>query len=299
MIARFLSYTELRTKITSIFAFLMTLAYLFYVEQPVNWRATVVFFVSMILFDLATTAINNYIDTRSNGETLPFERKKAFLILMILLAISSAFGLYLVYLTDLLVFFLGGLCFLCGIFYTFGPVPISRIPLGEFMSGLFYGVFIPLLMLYINMPEGTYLEMELSVENVGIQFHVYPCFTILLLSAAPFLTTANIMLANNVCDLEKDLLVKRFTLPYYLQGRALSLFAWLYYAIYPLTILLVVFSVLSPMTLLLLLTLFPVQKNIREFQRVQDKRITFPLAIKNYLIIMGTHTLLIWLSAIL
>lgn len=299
VLARFFSYTELRTKITSIFAFLMSLAYLFSVGQSLDARATLVFFASMILFDLATTAINNYIDTKTNGEVLPFERRKALGILLVLLLISASLGLYLVYLTDLLVLFMGGLCFLCGIFYTFGPVPISRIPLGEVLSGLFYGLFIPFLVLYINMPEGTYAEMELSLETVGIRIHVFPCFTVLLLAAAPFLTTANIMLANNICDLKKDILVGRHTLPYYLQSRAIDLFAWIYYAVYPVTLLLAGLSILHPICLLLLLTFFPVRKNIRQFRSLQDKRITFPLSIKNYLLIMGTNTLLIWLSGIL
>lgn len=135
MIKRFLSYVEITTKITSIFAFFMTLGYLFYIKQSLHWKATLVFFVAMFLLDLATTAINNYIDTKTNTQILQFSRKIALSIIAFLLAISACLGLYLVYLTDVVILLLGVICFGVGIFYTFGPIPISRLPFGEIFSG--------------------------------------------------------------------------------------------------------------------------------------------------------------------
>lgn len=301
MINRFLSFIEIKTKITSIFAFLLALAYLFYIQQPINWRLTVIFFTSMFIFDLTTTSINNYIDTKTNNQKLQFKRKTALLILFLLLSISTLLGLYLAILTDLVVLFLGGLCFLTGIFYTFGPIPISRLPLGEILSGLFYGFFIPFIMLYINMPEGTYLTYGLNYEplSIFISLNIMPIITIILLSAAPVCTTANIMLANNICDLEKDVKVKRYTLPYYIGKKSLFLFAWLYYIIYITTILMVFLKILPPLVLLFILTLFIVQKNIKQFFKLQDKERTFPLSIKNYIIIMGSNVFLIFLSGLL
>lgn len=301
MINRFLSFIEIKTKITSIFAFLLALAYLFYIQQPINWRLTVIFFTSMFIFDLTTTSINNYIDTKTNNQKLQFKRKTALLILFLLLSISTLLGLYLAILTDLVVLFLGGLCFLTGIFYTFGPIPISRLPLGEILSGLFYGFFIPFIMLYINMPEGTYLTYGLNYEplSIFISLNIMPIITIILLSAAPVCTTANIMLANNICDLEKDVKVKRYTLPYYIGKKSLFLFAWLYYIIYITTILMVFLKILPPLVLLFILTLFIVQKNVKQFFKLQDKERTFPLSIKNYIIIMGSNVFLIFLSGLL
>ena len=301
MINRFLSFIEIKTKITSIFAFLLALAYLFYIQQPINWRLTVIFFASMFIFDLTTTSINNYIDTKTNDQKLQFKRKTALLILFLLLSISTLLGLYLAILTDLVVLFLGGLCFLTGIFYTFGPIPISRLPLGEILSGLFYGFFIPFIMLYINMPEGTYLTYGLNYEplSIFISLNIMPIITIILLSVAPVCTTANIMLANNICDLEKDVKVKRYTLPYYIGKKSLFLFAWLYYIIYITTILMVFLKILPPLVLLFILTLFIVQKNIKQFFKLQDKERTFPLSIKNYIIIMGSNVFLIFLSGLL
>ena len=69
------------------------------------------FFAAMFLFDLTTTAINNYIDTKNNHQTLQFKRSYALIIIYILFAISAVLGLYLAYLTDLVILLVGGLCF--------------------------------------------------------------------------------------------------------------------------------------------------------------------------------------------
>jgi len=301
MFEKFLSFIEIKTKITSVFAFLLALAYLFYIKQPIDWLVTSVFFASMFIFDLATTAINNYIDTKTNHQTLQFKRNHALVILLLLLATSTVLGIYLVILTDIVVLFLGGICFLSGTLYTFGPIPISRLPLGEIVSGLFYGFFIPFLMLYINMPEGTFLTYDFNAISMALYFklNILPVITAILLSVAPVCTTANIMLANNICDLEKDLTVKRYTLPYYIGDKAIPLFAWIYYVTYIATVLMVLLNILSPLILLALLTIFIVQKYIRQFSKVQDKETTFLVSIKNYIIIMGTNTLLIFLSGLL
>lgn len=298
MIKRFLSYVEIMTKITSLFAFFITIAFLLYMKEPIDWEKTGVFFAAMFLFDLATTAINNYIDTKTNHQTLQFKRSIALMIIMILLGMSTILGLYLAYLTDSVVFLLGGLCFLCGIFYTYGPVPISRQPLGEVLSGVFYGLLIPFILLYINMPAGTFLSLHLSFETISLSLNVWPLTQVILFSVIPVCVTANIMLANNICDLEKDILVKRHTLPYYLGSKALYLFAGLYYLTYIALLAMVLLKILSPICLIALLTLFIVQKNIREFFKKQDKDTTFVLAIKNYIIIMGTNTLLIFISGL-
>lgn len=298
MVIRFLSYTEIKTKITSIFAFLMGAAFLFYINQPIDWEVTAVFFISMFVFDLATTSINNYIDTKSNQKPLPFKRKTAFIILIILLGISTGSGLLLVFLTDVVVLIVGGICFLCGIFYTFGPLPISRLPLGEVMSGVFYGFFIPFLLFYINMPKGTYLNLSITWNQISIYLNVMPIITVILLSIPPVCTTANIMLANNICDVKEDIAVKRYTLAHYLGEKSLHLYAGIYYASYIATILMVVLNILSPICLLSLFTLFFVKHNIKQFYLVQDKETTFILSIKNYLLIMGTNTVLIFISAL-
>lgn len=294
-----MSYVEIKTKITSTFAFMLTITFLLYSGRPIDWLRTLVFFLAMFLFDLTTTAINNYIDTKTNEQVLQFERRTALTIILILFTISTALGLYLAYLTDVVVLLLGGLCFLTGVFYTYGPVPISRMPLGEVMSGLFYGLFIPFLLLYINMPEGTYLTLGLGWESIRLELNVMPLISVLLLAVTPMCTTANIMLANNTCDVEKDVKVRRYTLPYYLGKKALWLFALLYYACYASIVAMVVLRILSPVCLVSLLTIIPVQRNINIFMERQDKASTFITSIKNYIIIMGSLTITVFVSAAL
>ena len=299
MLLRFFDYIEIKTKITSLFAFLLTIAYIFYIGKPLNWRLTLIFFISMFVFDLTTTAINNYIDTKTNDQILQFSRRTAKLIIYALFGISTALGLYLAYLTDIVILLLGGLCFICGVLYTYGPVPISRQPLGEAFSGIFYGLFIPFILMYINMPVGSLVSLNLKWEAVHISLQVMPLITLALLSVIPVCTTANIMLANNICDVEKDIAVKRFTLPYYLGKKALWLFAGLYYMTYAATIAMVVLNLLPPICLLILLTLFPVQRNINRFFKLQEKATTFMVAIVNYIVIMGANTVLVLLSAVI
>lgn len=299
MINRFFNYVEIRTKITSLFVFLMTIAYIFYIEKPINWELTLTFFASMFIFDLVTTAINNYIDTKTNQQALAFKRKAALTIILVLLGISTALGLYLAYRTDIVILIIGAVCFGCGILYTFGPIPISRQPFGEILSGVFYGLFIPFILLYINLPKGTFISLDLSLKTISLDINVMPIIIVLLLSIIPVCTTANIMLANNICDLEIDIATKRYTLPYYLGNAALYLFAGIYYVAYVGIIIMVAFKILSPVCLIVLLTIFNVQKNINQFLKMQDKETTFICSIQNYIIIMGSITLMIFISGLI
>ncbi|MDF2590054.1 MAG: UbiA prenyltransferase [Anaerocolumna sp.] len=297
MIKKFLDYVEIRTKITSTFTFLLTIAFLLYKKETINWGLTLIFFAAMFLFDLTTTAINNYIDTKNNHQTLQFKRKTALIIIYVLFIFSAGLGLYLAYLTDIVIFLIGGICFLCGVFYTYGPVPISRQPLGEVLSGLFYGLLIPFILLYINTPIGTYLTLNVNFVTISMSLQVLPLLTLLVFSVIPFCVTANIMLANNICDLEKDIQVKRHTLPYYIGvKKALLLFSGLYYLTYIAMIILIIFKVLSPICLFSFLTIFIVQKNINVFFKKQEKSTTFIVAIKNFIIIMGSNAIIIFIS---
>ena len=300
MIAKFLKYVEITTKITSTFAFFLTLAYLFFLETDINWQRTVIFFAAMFLFDLTATSINNYIDTKTNHQTLQFKRPVARLITFALLGISILLGLWLAYLTDIVVLLTGILCFFFGIFYTYGPVPISRQPYGEFFSGVFYGFFIPFLIMYINLPPETYLSFGLSRESLFLTINFKPILYLLLLSVAPMFTTANIMLANNTCDVERDVQVKRYTLPYYLgEKKSLVLFSALYYATYLATIIMVIINMLPPVVLISLITIIPVYKNIKIFKAEQVKETTFIVSIKNYILIMGANTLALFIAGLL
>ena len=147
------------------------------------------------------------------------------------------------------------------------------------------------------MPKGTFITLNVDLQSININLRIMPILMLVLFSIAPFCTTANIMLANNICDLEKDIMVKRYTLPYYIGHKSLYLYAGLYYLSYASVILMVALKYLSPLCLISVLTLYFVQRNINQFYRLQCKEKTFILSIKNYLIIMGSITLIIFISS--
>ena len=298
---RFFDFVEIRTKITSLFAFAISLALLYYHGIPIKSRETAVFFASMFIFDLTTTAINNYIDTKTNGQQLAYQRSLARNIIFAMLVLASGLGLYLAYLTDLVVLLTGVLCFFCGIVYTYGPVAISRIPLGELLSGIFYGFFIPFLMAHINLPSGSIISYGMEGSKLQLGINLAYLGAIVFLAVAPTLTTANIMLANNTCDLEKDLQVNRFTLVSYIGiPRALKLYKWLYLLSFAGILLTVAFKIAPGVSLLAVaFGLPPALKNIRTFEAKQKKEETFVTSIKNYVLINGLFLLTILLGILL
>lgn len=300
VIRRFLKYVEITTKITSTLPFLLTLGYLLYSGVKIDPLKSSVFFAGMLLFDLTATAINNFEDTKTNHQTLQFSRKIAFWIIAALFLASTALGIYLVYLTDFVVLLLGVICFGFGVIYSWGPVPISRQPYGEFFSGLFYGLFIPFILLYINSPAATYfaLAWDAGAASLTVRLNMLPLLKVALFAVLPACLTANIMLANNTCDLEKDILVKRYTLPYYIGRKALYLFAALYYAAYGSVVTLVLLKMAPPLCLLTLLTLVPVQKNINRFFKKQDKTQTFIVSVKNFVLIISAQILCVFIGAL-
>lgn len=299
ILKRFLRYVEIKTKITSVFSFLLALAYLYVSDYGIDPLKTVVFFLGMFCFDLTATAVNNYYDTKKNHQTLQFSRRTAMAILLTLFVVSVLLGLWLVYLSDLVVLLLGVLCFFFGIIYSFGPVPISHGPYGEICSGFFYGVLIPAILLYINIPESQLFSYTLDGWKVSMVLDIQTVIGLGMLSVVPFCLTANIMLANNICDLEQDVKVNRYTLPFYLGKNALWLFAALYYIAYLSVIAMVVAGFIPPLSLLLLVTLIPVQKNINLFFKKQKKEETFIVSIKNFLMIIILHILLIYFGSFL
>ena len=153
MIKKFLNFTEIQTKITSFFTFLLTLGFMVLQGIEIKLIPTLVFFLSMLIFDLCTTAIKNYIDAKGNGQKLNFSQKTSFNLIVAMFLISVGLGLYLVWISDLIVLVLGAFCFAVGVLYTYGPVPISRQAYGEIISGIMYGFFIPFLLIHVNDPS--------------------------------------------------------------------------------------------------------------------------------------------------
>ncbi|MET1248901.1 1,4-dihydroxy-2-naphthoate polyprenyltransferase [Sporolactobacillus sp. STCC-11] len=307
----FLKLVEIQTKLASLFPFLvgcLFVSYRFHQLNPIN---TLIFFSSMLLFDMTATAINNYMDYRkaSNDEyrrkenivgqaNIP-ERRVIFTIIS-LLVLATALGLVLVVRTDLIVLLVGMLCFAIGILYSFGPIPFSRMPIGEIFSGVTMGFGILFLTVYVNAYNQGIANIIWEGRTITLHADILLLFEIILVSFPCIFTIANIMLANNICDLDDDIKNHRFTLPYYIGKKyAIWLFNGLYAATFAAILAAVILGILPLIMLLALLAIIPVYKQVKQFNQVQVKSKTFVVAVKNLVLVNGTFALLLMIAVFL
>lgn len=304
-VAVFLELVEIKTKVASFFPFVMGVLYAVYYFHSFQLLNTLLFFLSMILFDMATTAINNTMDyvkakniTYQQQENIlgrtHLSVKKATGIIIALVGSASFIGMILTYRTNLLLLIVGILCFFVGIFYTFGPFPISRMPLGELLSGLTMGFGIFFIAVFVNVPVADLASFQLGWPHFLLTGNIKSILIIFLQSLPLVCTIANIMLANNICDLETDISNHRYTLTYYIgKTKAVKLYKILYYFAYAAATLAVLLQV-SPLWMLGVWLSFPLlQRNINRFAAVQEKNTTFILAIKNLVILHSLQIILL------
>ena len=212
--------------------------------------------------------------------------KQAAMIFGSLVGVATIIGIILVVRTNIILLFVGALCFVIGIFYTFGPIPISRMPLGEVLSGVTMGFGIFWIVIFLNSPEASFAWMGLEEGILFIRLALLDHFKVALLSLPLVCTIANIMLSNNLCDLETDITNHRYTLVYYIgKPTALKLYQGLYLISFIAIVLAVVFKIAPILMIGTLVVGIPVYKNIQLFIQKQEKRTTFALAIKNMLMI--------------
>ena len=302
----FLEFVELKTKVTSVFPMLIGLLWSLYHYQQLNWLNTLLFVIAVISFDMCTTAINNTMDYHKavdkeyqQEENIlgkhDLDFKQMVVIILTLLLISILFSLVLVWRTDFALLPMGVVCFLIGIFYTFGPMPLSRLPLGEVFSGVTMGFGIFFLAVYIQSPSDFLVTAwSLGQGVVNIDWYFAETVKIFLMSIPLICLIATIMLANNICDYEQDLRNHRNTLVHYLQPKAslflytvLSILPWFMWLIY------VILGLLPLWALLGLILALPFVKNLRRFQKQQIKSQTFINSIKNFVLFSGLYVLVL------
>ena len=189
------------------------------------------------------------------------------------------------------------MCFTIGIFYSFGPIPISRTPFGEIFSGVTMGFFITFLAVYIHIFDKEILNISILEGNLKLIINLKVIMSIFIISIPLIVGIANIMLANNICDMEDDFINRRFTLPIYIgKENALNIFKYLYYIGFVGIIIGVILKVLPITSLLVLLVFIPINKNIKLFYTVQSKKDTFVLAVKNFVLLNVTYIFTILLG---
>lgn len=301
---------ELRTKIASVIPFIVGLLYSIWTFRNFNAVNMALFFIGMLSFDMATTVMNNLMDyVKAKNETYRQEEniigtssltvKQAEMIFGSLVGVATIIGIILVLRTNIILLFVGALCFIIGIFYTFGSIPISRMPLGEVLSGVTMGFGIFWIVIFLNSPEASFAWMGLEEGMLVVRLAIVDHFKVALLSLPLVCTIANIMLSNNLCDLETDITNDRYTLVYYIgKPTALKLYQGLYLIGFVAMVLAVVFRIAPILMLGTLLVGVTVYKNIQLFLQKQEKRTTFALAIKNMLLIHMMQILLLVISVI-
>lgn len=293
----FAELVELKAKTASIFPFLMGFLYSWYHYNQIYWGNMLIFFISMVLFNMAVDIMDNYMDYHNatdvhdyKHETNIIGREQLSLTLIRnmmwgFIITSALMGVYLASQTSWIILWLGMFSYAMGIFYSAGPKPLSSLPVGEITSGVTMGIVIPLICVYLNIYDIVPFDLQL-VSRVG------------LMSLPAAFSIANLMLANNTCDMEEDILNNRHTLVSYIgKKRAVSLFRFLVIATFVAATLGVIWKIV-PLTVLLIWGIFPkIWKNTQLYSQKQIKTETFPLAIKNLAMVVTVDVVLFFIGA--
>lgn len=298
-IPSFFKLVEIQTKVASMIPLLLGTSYALYHFNTFNPTNLLLFLLSLLLFDMATTGVNNYMDFKKARKTDGYgyevhnaigsynlSERSVLLAIFILIGISMVLGLLLVFRTNIIVLFLGGLSFLIGILYSSGPIPISRTPFGEIFSGLCMGFIIVFLSVYIHIYHSNIISISYSHEILSVSGNIVELFYIFLISLPSVFCISNIMLANNICDMEEDIENKRYTLPIYIgKPLGLKLFKILYLLVYLTIMVLIILRIVPIWSTFSLFSFILVNKNINIFLKTQSKADTFVIAVKNFVLI--------------
>lgn len=300
-ILKFLDFVEIQTKLATIFPFLVALTFVFYKTGQINLISTLIYITAALIVDMAITGTNHHFDTRQEEESTPhYSTKVSASILIFMYTLASVIGLTLAFRHGLPVFFAGVLCFFIGLIYTFGPMPISKSVFGEVFAGFTAGFLIMYIVASINDPSFVPVDIFINFDNFNVMVNV-DVLSLLgygLITLPAVFSSANILLANNICDREKDRKY-RYTLTHHIGLKnALWLFAALYYLSYLAIILAVALGILPWLSLLTLVTLIPVQKNIKKFFAVHVKEETFILSVQNYTMILVSLAATLFVSGL-
>lgn len=301
----FLQVVEIQTKLASLFPFAVGVLFSLAYFQQFQLGYTLLFFIGMITFDMATTAINNYMDFKkaksdvykydeniigSSGVAPKLVRNMIFAMIIF----AAVIGIFLTVKTGWLFLVMGGVCCFIGIFYTFGPIPLSRMPLGEVFSGFTMGLGIFVMTIYLNVLEDRpfYLLVDFDKGSFALTGNLWTVLAIIWASFPMVFTIANIMLANNLRDLDTDIENHRYTLVYYIgRKQGVVLFQLLMLACYAVVLIGLPFGVYRWPILLVFLSFPVVWKNLQLFKTESPHPKSFGYSIKNLIAFNGSYLL--------
>ena len=282
---KFNALVQIQTIIISALPYIVGSVMASYYYHNFNLVYSLWLFLAVICFHLAVNGHNQYTDyarykqnhiTSYNNILEKFNITKSWArkIIIILTLISAIIGTILSIKVGWIILLIGILSYLIGYCYSGGPYPILKTPFGEPASGITMGYNITFLGLYINM------------YNVHPFDNFFWAKAIIVAGPAIFVI-ANVMLANNICDVAEDVKIGRKTLPYY-TGRktALTILCCYYVLAYIFLILGIVLKYLPVITLGSLLTIPLVYHTTKTFVKNPHKESTFTGILVNVLLVL-------------
>lgn len=282
---KFNALVQIQTIIISALPYIIGSVMASYYYHNFNLVYSLWLFLAVICFHLAVNGHNQYTDyarykqnhiTSYNNILEKFNITKSWArkIIIILTLISAIIGTILSIKVGWIILLIGILSYLIGYCYSGGPYPILKTPFGEPASGITMGYNITFLGLYINM------------YNVHPFDNFFWAKAIIVAGPAIFVI-ANVMLANNICDVAEDVKIGRKTLPYY-TGRktALTILCCYYVLAYIFLILGIVLKYLPVITLGSLLTIPLVYHTTKTFVKNPHKESTFTGISVNVLLVL-------------
>ena len=255
-------------------------------------------FIAVISFHLAVNGHNQYTDylrykknhvTSYNNilEKFDISRKWARNVIILLILVSATIGIILSFKVGWIILLIGFFSYLIGYCYSGGPYPILKTPFGEPASGITMGYNITLLGLYIN------------IYNIH-PFDDFFWAKAIIVACPAIFVIANVMLANNICDMEEDVKIGRKTLPYYIGHKNDLIVLCTYYVLaYLFLVLSIVLHYLPTLALCSLLTIPLVYHSTRTFVTDPHKETTFKGILMNVLLVLVSEIIfsligLIW-----
>jgi len=209
-------------------------------------------------------------------------------MMLAMLATAIILGIVLVFKTNLLLLFMGAAAIGVAVFYTYGPVPFSRFPLGELLSGCVEGFGVFFLSVYMNVATPVLAGFTFDWPSFAVVGNLQNILVMILVGLPGIFLVANIMLADNISDLQQDIRNERYTVPYYIgTKRSLQVYDTLALLGYVPVIISVILQILPIYQLLVLLVLPKILKNIRAFNAEQVKETTFNTAPQNLMMFQG------------
>lgn len=306
----FFNFTRIQTLPAALLSPIAGCLFAFWYFGSFHFWPTLLFFIGLASINLFVSAWNNLMDYQ---KALDPEYKKWNIIVaksinpklslnicLALLAIDVVVGLIVLFLTNLAILPIGGLCFLIAIFYTYGPFAFSRFPLGEILAGLCEGFFGFFLAVYINSYDKGYFFINFDRNwFMTWTWDFKILLPILLVGLMCFVQNFNIMFSDNICDLEQDIRNERYTLPYYLKiPLSLKVFTGLYLFAGLCILIAIALGILPIWSLLMSIIALKVIPNIKKFRAKQSKSETFHLQIDNLMLFNASLALTLLLGII-